>query len=157
MQMSGVDIVNMNATYVFLPPDMTVVSPQIQQEQASQLIRRFEDAFVNRQLDQLHNPGRNMIKVIYEHSIAESSDEQILFSSFHQIEQWLRSREYDDTQEGGDITPIREVRSGQFVTAGLYLYDNQGILHNHLYLKAVRIIDIGSAPSIAEIIFYDGD
>lgn len=142
-----------------LPPAPPVMTIQIQQEQTVRLIRDVEAAFVDRRLDSFHNSGGHAIKVIYEHSLEDPAQpaETILFSSFAQIEHWLRSREFDDTANGGSIIPVRTLRPGRFKTAGLFLYDNQGISHNHLYLKSIRVINTGGIPAITEIIFYDGD
>lgn len=142
-----------------LPPEPPVMTIQIQQEQTVQLIRNFEAAFVDRRLDGFYNPDDHAVKVIYEHSLEDPDQpvETILFSSFAQIERWLRSREFDDTPDGGSIIPVRAIRTGRFSSADLFRYDNQGISHHHLYLKSIRLINTGGIPAIAEIIFYDGD
>ena len=123
------------------------------------VLRRFEKAYVDRNLSSFSNPDGKPFKVSIIHSIIEfpKGEQSRQFRSFKKFESWLRAKEHGVQGPNEDLLPAREARSRKLVRPGVIEYDNMGILHNHLYLSQIRFTKTGRAVSIVEVVLYDGD
>ncbi len=124
-----------------------------------QLLTNFEKAYVNRDLRSLQHSNNRQFKVTVQHSLIEppAGIETKVFSSFGELETWLRSKEHGGESPDSDLLPVRKVRARVSLQKGIAIYDNMGIQHNHLYLSRVHAALHGGAYHITEIVLYYGD
>jgi hypothetical protein len=149
--------------YALFPAMVLLAPPPVRGNTISSAIetalRRFETAYVERNLSSFSNPDGKPFKVSIVHSIIEfpEGEQSRKFDSFKEFETWLRSKEHGVQGPNEDLLPVREVRSRKLVRPGVIEYENMGISHNHLYLSKIRFTQKGRSFSVVEIVLYDGD
>jgi hypothetical protein len=122
---------------------------------AKQLAIATAEAYSARNLSQL-DTGRptQPVRLTLEHSLGEDSDRLMTkaFRNLTALEQWLRS------QENSDGLPTRESRPLLGCRKQICTYNfQQGILHNHLYLKKITYGFHRGRPYIKEVHLLNGD
>jgi hypothetical protein len=122
------------------------------------LLKSFEEAYAAKRLGTLdaERPFFGKVKFVIEHSLAEDTAKDRFeikwFNNLEKAEQWLRSREREDS------TPFREARPLVRCKAGLCTYNlDGGISHNHLYLRKIAYGYRHGRPYIKTIFLLDGD
>jgi hypothetical protein len=113
----------------------------------------------SRNLGSIFNPDFSKVKVTIQHSLREgpSGRQTHTFKSFSDFESWLRSKEHGGKEPGEDLLPTRVVSTTRKYRHETYEYENQGLLHNTLYLSRVRLSLGPKGLSIVEVVLYDGD
>ncbi len=120
---------------------------------AKAIAKSYEDKTLSR-LD-AQKPYFGKVRIVIEHSLAEddAKDRFVIkwFTSLAKVEVWLKSREHEEL-------PGRESRPLERCAKGLCTYNfDDGILHNHLYLKKITYGSRGRCPYLKTIYLLDGD
>ena len=123
-------------------------------ETVEHFLKELSEAYTAKALGKLdaEHPYSGRVRIVIEHSLGEDEYDVKYVANLAEAEQWLKSRETEDSPK------IRETRPLLRCKRGLCTYNfDGGILHNHLYLKKVRFSYRNQCPRIKTIFLYDGD
>lgn len=151
-------IANIVAVIVFIISISVPAASLSKKETIEQIVSALSEAYTAKALGKLdaRRPYAGKVKIVIEHSLAEDDAqdrfESKVFASLAKGEQWLRSRE---REEGA---PYRETRPLLRCKNGVCTYNfEDGILHNHLYLRKITYGYRAGRPYIKTIYLLDGD
>lgn len=126
-------------------------SPSSKTETIEQLARALSVAFTANELGRLDagQPNLGTVRIIVEHSISGKLDARN-FKSFGKAEQWFKSRERSDgpARNSGPLLRCRK---------SVCTYEQEGMLHNNLYLQKVTYGYRKGRPYIKTVYVIDGD
>ncbi|MBC7912348.1 MAG: hypothetical protein H7Y30_17710 [Pyrinomonadaceae bacterium] len=120
-------------------------------ETVEQLAKMLSEAFTANELGRLDaaqtNPGT--VRIVLEHSITGEIESKI-FKTFAAGEKWFKSREREDGPARNSGTLLR-------CKASICTYEQEGMLHNNLYLQKITYGYKKRLPYIKAIYVIDGD
>ncbi len=122
-----------------------------QAQTVEQLAKAVADAFAAGELGSLdaERPYLGTVRIRYEHSITGDVVTRS-FRTLARIEQWLKGRERDDG-------PARNSGTLQRCRRGVCAFEQEGMLHNNLYLQKITYGMRKGRPYIKAIYVIDGD
>lgn len=122
-----------------------------QTQTAEQLVKAVAEAWGEGRLGSLDasRPLVGSVRIRIEHSIADGIESRS-FKTLAQAEQWLKRRERADG-------PGRNVGTLRQCSKGVCLFEQEGMLHNNLYLQKITYGMRRGRPYVKAIHLIDGD
>ena len=137
--------------HVFAQSGTTSEASGVAPQTVEQLAKAVADAFAAGELGRLdaERPYLRTVRIRVEHSISG----QIVTRSFRtlaRLERWLKGRERDDG-------PARNSGALRRCRRGVCTFEQEGMLHNNLYLQRITYGMRRGRPYVKAIHLIDGD
>lgn len=124
----------------------------LQLKAADHMAQQLGQNFAKKSLAQQDTtpPYLKSVELVIAHSLGHSENELQTFKSLTELEAWLSSREHEGL-------PGRNSEALAACNKGLCRFEDRGLLHNNLYLRAVSYVYLNGQPYLKTFYLVDGD